>query len=244
MNVHRDTRVRSGWAALALLLSLLPAALEGCRVSSGVDACPADAGSGACASGHPDGSVDATGAPCVPANPCHTGAKTSSAASSLCVDTGGLLANGASCGTDLVCSGGTCVACTEGASCTPGASPCHTGILNCTNGTPTCVQQAAAGPNGSTCGPSLVCYQGSCVSCAAGNFCGTDRRCLESVIACDKGMPVCTQIFVYPDGTYCDTNSLCRAGSCVSCGDAGVDGGGTCDGGPRRPSLDASLIPL
>lgn len=229
---------------LALLLSPSPAALEGCRAPS-VDACPADAGSVACTSGPPDGSVDATGAPCVPAtNPCHSGAMTSSGGRSHCVDTGGLQANGASCGSNLVCSGGTCVACTEGASCTPGGSPCHTGILNCSNGTPTCVQQAAAGPNGTTCGPSQVCNQGSCVSCAAGNFCGTDQRCLESEILCATGVPVCTQIFVYPDGTYCETNSVCRAGSCVSCGDAGVDGGGTCDGGPKRTPLDASLIPL
>ncbi|HEY5091211.1 MAG TPA: hypothetical protein VIK30_14625, partial [Polyangia bacterium] len=63
----------------------------GCRASGGVEACPADARSPACASGHPDGALDATGAPCTPANPCHTGATTSSGGASLCADTGGLL---------------------------------------------------------------------------------------------------------------------------------------------------------
>jgi hypothetical protein len=242
--VHRDIRVRSGWAALGLVLSLSATPLVGCHASGGVDACPADATSGACASGHPDGAVDATGAACTPINPCHTGAKTSSAASSLCVDTGGLLPNGASCGTDVVCSGGTCVACTEGASCLPVSSPCHTGILDCSNGTPTCVVQAAAGPNGTTCGLNLVCNQGSCVSCAAGESCSTDQRCSVDEILCDTGVPICTRVYVFPDGTFCDTNSVCKAGKCQSCGDAGVDGGGACDAGSGRRPLDASLIPI
>jgi hypothetical protein len=211
--------VGRGWIALGALLMV---AAAGCHPGE-------------------DCSPDADGALCVlPANPCHVGAMTCSGGSADCADTGTLLPNGASCGADLVCSGGTCIACTSGSACSPVGS-CHTGILDCSNGTPTCAQQAELLSDGAPCGSELVCNQGRCLACAAGSSCTTGNPCAYGLISCDTGLPICTDAYPFGDGTYCDTNSVCLSGNCVSCSDGGLYCGTTsgCMGGACPPLCGA-----
>jgi len=149
-----------------------------------------------------------------------------------CTDAGVLLPNGASCGTDLVCSGGTCIACAAGSSCVPASTPCHGGLLNCSNGTPTCVEQPSVLVDGTFCGSGLICNAGACIACSPGNPCSSGNACWVSEMTCDNGVPSCVPIASFTDGTYCGNNMVCESGNCVSgCGDGGVLRSGACDAG-------------
>lgn len=78
------------------------------------------------------------GASCVPSNPCYTtGQIVCSTGSPVCTPTGSPLPDGTGCGTNMVCGGGTCNACTANAPCTPGKT-CHLGAISCGTGSPVC----------------------------------------------------------------------------------------------------------
>jgi hypothetical protein len=155
------------------------------------------------------------GSICVPANPCHAGI-TVCTPNIGCTDTGNALANGASCGTDKVCNGGTCVSCAAGASCQP-TNACKTGTTSCATGSPVCVESGNKN-NGTSCGTGMVCNAGSCATCSAGTSCMPANPCHTGTLNCSTGTPSCTDSGQnQTDGTGCGTNLVCKGGSCVSC---------------------------
>src|SRR5207253_985218 len=100
--------------------------------------------------------------------PCRTGTTTCNTGAPVCAESGNV-ANGTSCGTDLVCSSGSCVSCTTGLSCTP-ANACHAGTQACSPAI-TCADTGRNLVNGTTCGANLVCNNGMCLTCTAGATC-------------------------------------------------------------------------
>lgn len=95
-----------------------------------------------------------------PGGACFVGRIACGSGAPSCTDT---IAEGAgtSCGTNQVCAGdGGCVACTAGASCTPGTNACIGGTTSCTSGAPVCT---ATGPvaDGTSC-TSGACNAGAC----------------------------------------------------------------------------------
>src|SRR5205814_1821391 len=89
-------------------------------------------------------------------SPCHAGQTSCATGREVCVDLGSALPNGTGCGTDQVCSGGSCVACAGGTACLP-ANPCHTGAIACGTGSPTCADTGFAIGDGAPCGSNLAC---------------------------------------------------------------------------------------
>ena len=57
--------------------------------------------------------------------------------------------------------GGSCIACTQSASCTPG-NPCDEGKVDCSNG-PKCVDTGNHAPNGTPCNDGGICDKGNCL---------------------------------------------------------------------------------
>ncbi len=86
-----------------------------------------------------------------------------STGTSVCAN-GAALADGTSCGTDQVCSGGACVACTAGLPCSGQPDPlCHAGVTDCSTGTSVCANGPALA-NGTGCGTGQTCNAGTCVA--------------------------------------------------------------------------------
>jgi hypothetical protein len=114
----------------------------------------------------PEGAV---GPGCVPggscnAGDCQIGAFVCGDAGLECTSTG-TLGDGIHCGTaGHVCSSGTCMACSDGVSCTP-SNPCHAGTTSCATGHSLCVDSSTPLADLTPCGSNgtLVCEQGSCV---------------------------------------------------------------------------------
>src|SRR5262249_35239458 len=129
------------------------------------------------------------GAICVPANPCHAG-QTVCSPNIACTDTGNMLANGASCGTDKVCNAGPCVSCAAGSSCQP-TNACKTGTTSCATGSPVCVESGNRA-NGTTCGTGMVCNTGSCATCSSGGTCTPTNPCHTGTLTCTTGAPTCS----------------------------------------------------
>ncbi len=160
------------------------------------------------------------GVACASANPCHTAAISCATGSPVCTDNGNV-ADGTSCGTNLVCGGGVCNACTEGAACTS-ANPCDaTATFECSSGFAVCTDRTFVAA-GTSCGTDLVCSAtGVCGSCTQGAACTptvVNPCALTDTIECSSGAPVCTDRTFAPAGTSCGTGLVCSAtGVCGSC---------------------------
>ena len=155
------------------------------------------------------------GMSCTPANACHAGTQTC-APTITCADTGKNLANGTSCGTNMVCNNGTCNGCTAGASCQP-TNHCKTGANSCVTGVPVCAETGNVA-NGTMCGNNQVCKDGLCVPCSAGGACTPSNPCHTGTQVCTTGSPTCQDSGTsLPNGTSCGTNQVCSVGSCVPC---------------------------
>lgn len=159
------------------------------------------------------------GKACTPAGyPCHAGQTSCATGREVCIDLGTALADGASCGTNLVCGGGSCVACEAGASCAP-PNPCHTGSIACGSGAPVCVDQGASLAAGTPCGTDRVCASGgTCVACASGVACAAANPCHAGATSCSTGVSVCADTgAALANGTACGTNLVCNGGACTAC---------------------------
>jgi hypothetical protein len=155
------------------------------------------------------------GLDCVPTNACHTG-KTACAPAVSCTDAGGVVPNGMGCGTDKVCSNGTCGSCKAGQAC-QSATPCKVGTTSCATGVSVCTDTASQ-PDGTMCGSGKVCFGGTCVACSAGTSCVPSNPCHMGTQSCSASGAVCNDAMTsLSDGAPCGANLVCRSGMCVSC---------------------------
>lgn len=165
------------------------------------------------------------GVACTPLNPCHTGTTSCSTGTSVCVDSGVSVANGASCGTNQVCSAGLCSACMAGVACTPAApNNCHAGTTSCSTGTSVCVDALTNLADGASCGLNLVCSGGTCGACTAGVSCpvSATNPCHAGTTSCSTGTSVCMDNGTpLPDTTDCSLGgpdaATCQVGVCTVC---------------------------
>jgi len=153
----------------------------------------------------------AAGSSCQPPNACKTGVVTCATGAPVCSESGNR-PNGTMCGTNMVCSNGSCATdCPPNSPCTP-ANPCHTGTLNCSTGTPTCADSGMSQPDGTMCGMNLVCKTGMCVSCTAGQACQPTNPCRTGVVSCATGAPVCMENGNKGAGAQCGPPQSCSGG--------------------------------
>lgn len=150
-----------------------------------------------------------------PNDPCKVGTQ-DCATGVRCVQ-GANAADGASCGENKVCSGGDCVDCVQGEDCQPEQGDvCIVGKRKCDQG-PVCETTGDA-PNGTNCGTSRICSDGSCVSCFAGGSCVPANECHQGRRTCTSG-PGCEDTGQnVNDGRACATpGEYCVNGACKAC---------------------------
>ena len=172
------------------------------------------------------------GVTCTPANPCHQGLSSCATGTSVCEDTGFALADGSTCGTDLVCFAGACISCTQDAPCTSANACTATATYECSSGAAVCTDRVSQ-PPGTACGAGLVCSAaGACDSCTQGASCSTANPCAPAgAIDCASGSPVCVEGAALPAGTSCGTGLVCNAlAQCLPCSE-----GTTCT--PLNPCM-------
>jgi hypothetical protein len=178
----------------------------------------------------------ASGGSCTPANVCDTGTLTCSAGMPSCTDSHNPVMNGTSCGTNAVCDDGSCISCTQGASCTPAL--CQTGTLNCASGMPVCNQNGIEN-NGTGCGTNEVCYDGNCSVCNANKICTPPVPCEYGETSCATGVQTCVPTSPYSAGTACIGGVCDGNGNCVLPDGGGPEGGAPEGGGPEGGGQDA-----
>jgi hypothetical protein len=152
----------------------------------------------------------AAGATCASANPCQQAAIACSTGAPVCTEVGNI-PDGTSCGTNEVCSGGSCVACTTGMPCTL-SNPCQTGgLTSCNTGQESCVATGNV-TDGTTCGTSALCCSGVCATCSTST--NATNSCLGTTcnVTCEPGFSMCSGLCLF---TISDNNA-CGA-SCVAC---------------------------
>ena len=163
------------------------------------------------------------GATCRSANPCTAIATYEcSSGAAVCTDRSPQ-APGFPCGDGLTCSAqGICNTCVQGAPCTPTNQPCATGgTTECGSGSPVCVPGPTDYlPPGAACGtaPNLVCNAAhQCLPCAENAPCTSPDRCMNGLTSCTTGEPVCLLTTQVANGTTCNDNYVCNAGTCSPC---------------------------
>ena len=165
------------------------------------------------------GFVCEPGSPCVvPGKPCIVGSTVCEGVSATCAETTRLQANGSPCGGDSVCLDGICSACKAGLECPLQGAPCKSGAIECGTGKPECNEGGNA-PNGASCGSAMVCKEGTCMACQAGDSCLPANPCHEGTLDCAGGGAACTDSGrVKAAGSQCGVNKVCGpAGECVAC---------------------------
>jgi hypothetical protein len=150
-------------------------------------------------------------------NSCLAG--TMSCANGPSCDSAGNVAAGTGCGTDKVCSGGSCVDCKVGDACTP-ANTCKNGAMACAAG-PVC-NPTTSKAAGVECDTGKVCD--SAATCVA---CVQDAACEPSANECHQGKqdctlgPICNDTTIpVTDGVSCTGQAaynFCSNGICAAC---------------------------
>ncbi|MGH7435875.1 MAG: hypothetical protein ACRENE_09390 [Polyangiaceae bacterium] len=169
------------------------------------------------------------GTSCVPtgtgANPCHQGIVSCSAGQVVCTEQPTKnAANGTSCGTNSVCSAGSCVACTANVSCPLTGSPCHIGLTSCATGASVCVDTGNPQLNGTTCDDGNACTQtdtcqgGTCtgsnpVVCSASDQCHVAGTCSTATGTCSN--PAATNGTTCTGTNLCNRSYTCKSGTCT-----------------------------
>jgi hypothetical protein len=185
------------------------------------DVCDGDGGCVACTQSGPCASNP---------DPCKNGTLDCKSGSAVCRD-GAPKSPGAVCSLNKVCSPtGTCIDCTEAASCATNPTACKLGVTSCLGGNPACVDTMTNRTAGASCGMNNVCDgDGGCLSCSPGAPCtGNPNVCKQGVTSCSTGRPVCmdgTQNA--SNGTQCAMGKTCNSGICGTCA-----GNSTCTGNP------------
>jgi len=82
----------------------------------------------------------------------------------ICEDSGNFSPDGTPCMGSQFCRSGQCLACAQGAACTPTAV-CHVGAYSCGTGTAVCADQGSNVVDGTSCGTaSQFCVSGACIT--------------------------------------------------------------------------------
>lgn len=121
------------------------------------------------------------------------------------------------CGANAVCRGGFCQPCNDNLTC-PSTNPCYEGRTSCASGLQVC-RDTATLPNGTPCGPSSECREGTCtVVCISGRACTEFfNLCHRGVTSCVGDKEICNDTGeAAPDGTSCGVNMECSKGACLS----------------------------
>jgi hypothetical protein len=150
--------------------------------------------------------------------PCRAGVIACQDDRPICVD-GPASLTGIACGGGFICRSGTCVTCTPQAPCNANPNPCFEGELQC-GATSSCVDSTRPRLAGSPCGPGKVCTDtAACIACDEGRACSTNPSapCVEGVIRCQSGAPVCVDGPPAPSGVACGENRVCLGGNCLPC---------------------------
>jgi len=198
---------------------MLKGAVDGGSGGSGGSGGMGEAGAAGDANGGAAGATGncTEGDACVPdAAPCNAGTISCASGSPVCTDTGKAADDGTACGTDKVCSSGTCTACKVGSDCLPDPkNSCATGKMACSGG-PACVSNGDAA-DGTNCGTNKVCSGGTCTACKEGDTCIPTDTCKAGTLSCSAG-PDCVAGGKLPAGSTCDTGKVCDStGACLAC---------------------------
>jgi hypothetical protein len=172
--------------------------------------------------GEPDAACLSDGGACATATLCKTASLACVGGVLQCHESGNV-ADGTSCGANLFCVTGSCVACTAGASCVPAASACHTGAIACPSGT--CVDTGTNAAAGTACGANQVCDgNNACVACTPGASCVPANACHVGAVACAAGKSCTDTATNVANGTAC-AGGTCQSGACVLTQTIAVFGG-------------------
>jgi hypothetical protein len=160
----------------------------------------------------------AAGGACTPSNPCHNGTLTCNTGTSVCTDSGTLVADGKSCGMNLVCKTGSCVSCTAGTTCSP-TNPCKLGKTSCATGSSVCVDSGNK-PLGTLCGAAQSCTSGMLTSAA---MCDQSQAWVTTTSACPNACNAAgTDCAACPTGaTMCPNGCKNLATDPENCGSCG-----------------------
>lgn len=149
-------------------------------------------------------------------NDCIAG--TISCATGPSCETAGNVTAGTSCGTDKVCSSGSCVDCKVGDTCTP-TNPCKNGAMACAAG-PVC-NPTSNKSAGSECGTGQVCTSNAtCASCVQDGACTPTNVCHQGQQDCTNGPNCIDTQLAGNEGMSCQgsgTYNFCTAGACAAC---------------------------
>ena len=171
---------------------------------------------------------------CDPMKACRTGVLACGSGVPVCVET--VVMNGMSCGPGLVCNGGQCASCPDGAGCTV-PTLCHVGKYSCATGTAVCMDVGKA-TDDTFCGPGMACKGGSCVSSCTSDMCGSTCTDLKTDVAnCGACGHDCRSLaHVAPGGA-----ASCSGGHCVIPASACAAGFGHCGGGPPDSGCETDI---
>jgi hypothetical protein len=150
----------------------------------------------------------------VASNPCREGTTACNTGAPVCIESGNT-PNGVGCGTNKVCSGGTCITCSAGLSCVPSNS-CHQGTQACSPAVE-CIDTGSAVMDGMSCGMDKVCSGGKCETCVSGQSCPLSNACRVGTTSCSTGVSKCNETGDQKDGTSCGMNQVCSKGLCGDC---------------------------
>jgi sugar lactone lactonase YvrE len=143
---------------------------------------------------------------------------------------------GTSCGTDKVCSAGSCVACKADEACDPPGQACKNGKLSCAAG-PVC-QATDNKPGGFACDTDKVCdSSANCVACVQDAACKPGNDCHQGTQDCTTGPNCVDTQLAASDGLSCTGNAaynFCTGGVCLAC-----QNGNTCV--PANPCHKGTL---
>jgi len=112
---------------------------------------------------------------------------------------------GPSCGTNMVCSSGSCIACTQGGACNPPGNTCQSGTYECGSGMPVCSHLVSAQPGAPCSGGN--CCGGTCVNTTSdSNACGTSCKVCPAGSTCQSS--ACSVLVGTPSISPCVNTTL------------------------------------
>ena len=161
---------------------------------------------------------------------CKIGKLSCTGATKACGNLTQNIADGQSCGADLVCKSGSCAPCKPNDPCFPNDNRCKTGVTECSTGASLCKETGNV-MDGSTlgCAAGQACTNGACAACPVANaVCtGNGMFCSDtSLVTCTQPAGACLMSKAQPCAGGCKANgansSCCPAAPAECLGNAGT----------------------